>query len=322
MVAAPGIEVRGLHRAFGSVRAVDGLDLVATSGQVTGLVGPNGAGKTTLLLVLATLLAPDAGEVRVAGYDPVRQPHDVRRHMGWMPDGLGTWDTLTVTEVLRTVAAAYGIGRADAARRIDELLALLHLGHLADRPARVLSRGQKQRLGLARALIHDPQVLLLDEPAAGLDPRGRIELRDVLRALAQRGRTVLVSSHILTELQEMADRAVIVAAGRTVTTHDLRTQDRPGRWRITTLDEPGLEGALGRRGWDEQAVRRVPAPTWPATYEVEIGDHAAAAALLGELVRDGVAVSGLAPVDGGGLEAAYLAATAPETDSAARKDRP
>ena len=108
--------------------------------------------------------------------------------MGWMPDGFGTWDTLSVRELLAMVAAAYGIGRASAAQRIDELLALLRLEELADRPARVLSRGQKQRLGLARALIHDPQVLLLDEPASGLDPRSRIELRDVLRGLAQRGR--------------------------------------------------------------------------------------------------------------------------------------
>ena len=179
--------MRGLRRSFGTVKAVDGIDLTAAPGEVTALVGPNGAGKTTLLLVLATLLAPDEGTVRVAGHDPVTAPRQVRRLMGWMPDGFGTWDTLTVREVLATVAATYGIGRAAAADRIEELLALVHLADLHDRPARVLSRGQKQRLGLARALVHDPDVLLLDEPAAGLDPRSRIELRDVLRDLQAHG---------------------------------------------------------------------------------------------------------------------------------------
>lgn len=237
--------------------------------------------------------------------------------MGWMPDGFGTWDTLSVRELLAMVAAAYGIGRASAAQRIDELLALLRLEELADRPARVLSRGQKQRLGLARALIHDPQVLLLDEPASGLDPRSRIELRDVLRGLAQRGRTVLVSSHILVELREMADRAVIVANGRTVTTYDLRAQDRAGRWRLVVLDPAAFEAAMSARA-DGLAVRRLPDPAWPATYELAIGDQRAAAALTTELSRAGVGVCGLAPAGDGGLEAAYLSATAPQLEEVRR----
>ena len=213
-VGAVGINVQGVERSFGAVRALDGLDLVAHPGEVTALVGPNGSGKTTLLLMLATLLTPDAGELRVGGLDPVTHPRDVRRVMGWMPDGFGSWDALSVREVLLTVAAAYRLAAASRPKLVAELMHTMHLDDLADRPARVLSRGQKQRLGVARALIHSPSVLLLDEPASGLDPRSRIELRDVLRALAAQGTTVLVSSHILAELEEMSDRAVLCPQAR------------------------------------------------------------------------------------------------------------
>src|SRR3954468_10034105 len=216
-----GIAAHAVRRAFGDVVAVDGMDLEAPPGEVTALVGPNGAGKTTLLLVLATLLVPDSGTVRVAGHDPVTQPRAVRARVGWMPDVFGTWETLTCREVLATVADAFGLPRRPAAPRIQELLALVHLEDLPDRPTQVLSRGQKQRLGLARALVHDPDVLLLDEPASGLDPRSRIELRGIVRGLAAQGKAVLVSSHVLAELDEMADRAVLVARERTVSTEML-----------------------------------------------------------------------------------------------------
>src|SRR5580765_5782070 len=163
--AVGGIEVASVRRAFGSVLAVDDISLTARPGEVTALVGPNGAGKTTLLLMLATLLVPDHGTIRIDGFDPVTQPGEVRARIGRMPDGFGTWDALTVREVLHTIAAAYRMGPVEARARTEAILELLHLGDLADRRARVLSRGQKQRLGLARALIHDPSVLLLDEPA-------------------------------------------------------------------------------------------------------------------------------------------------------------
>ena len=302
---AGGIEVQGVRRAFGSVQAVEHIDLVAAPGEVTALIGPNGAGKTTLLLMLATLLVPDAGTIRIAGLDPVASPREVRRVMGWMPDGFGTWDALTVREVLETVAAAYGIDRAAARTRVREVLELVHLADLAERPARVLSRGQKQRLGLARALVHRPGVLLLDEPASGLDPRSRIELRDILRDLAGQGATVLVSSHILTELQEVADRAVIVAGGRSIAVEDVdgegdSTGAPPRRWRVTALDPGALVAALQR-----QQVTHRPAPDG---VEVEVAGEAAAAGLLAALVRDGIPVVSFAPTHGS-LESAYLAVT-------------
>lgn len=225
-----GIEVSGVRRAFGDVLAVDDISLTARPGEVTALIGPNGSGKTTLLLMLASLLVPDSGTISIDGHDPVTEPEQVRARIGWMPDGFGTWDALTVREVLETIAAAYRIPAAQAHARVEALLHTVHLADLAERRARVLSRGQKQRLGLARALINDPSVLLLDEPASGLDPRSRIELRDVLRSLAAQGKTVLVSSHILTELQEVADRAVIVARGRSIETQRLDDGFAPPRW--------------------------------------------------------------------------------------------
>ncbi len=318
------IEVRAVRRTFGGVTALDGLDLLARPGQVTALIGPNGAGKTTLLLVLATLLAPDSGTVRVCGLDPVSQARDVRALIGWMPDGFGTWDTLTVTEVLTTVAAAYRIPRRATADRVREVLRLVHLDDLADRPARVLSRGQKQRLGLARALIHEPRVLLLDEPASGLDPRSRIELRNILRAQAAAGRTVLVSSHILTELQEMADQAVVVASGRTVASYDLRERAEKARWRVTALDGEHLASALAARGEDAHVtpIPHLPGQTGPAsptgapapepqrgTVELDLGDERDAARLVADLVNAGVQVCAVAPAPGHDLEAAYLDAT-------------
>ena len=175
------IEVSQLTRFFGQAPAVHQLDMSVPSGAVTGLVGPNGAGKTTLLLMLAALLAPDHGTIRVAGLDPVTQPREVHRAVGWMPDAFGTWDSLTCTEILTTFATAQGLDRAAGRRNADEMLAAVHLDEMARTPARVLSRGQKQRLGLARALVHRPQVLLLDEPAAGMDPRSRADLRVLLR---------------------------------------------------------------------------------------------------------------------------------------------
>jgi ABC-2 type transport system ATP-binding protein len=299
-----GVTVQGVRRTFGDVVAVDSMDLEVPAGQVTALVGPNGSGKTTLLLVLATLLVPDSGTVRVAGFDPVTQPREVRRRTGWMPDVFGTWDTLTCREVLATVADAYRLPRQASRARIDELLALVHLADLADRPTQVLSRGQKQRLGLARALVHSPEVLLLDEPASGLDPRSRIELRGVVRGLAEQGVAVLISSHVLAELDELADRAVVVARGRTVAVESLDpgSAARAARpWRVRALDGERLLAALNGLG-------RVHGDPGPDGVEVQVSSDADAADLLGALVRDGVPVVSLHPA-AGVLEHAYLALT-------------
>jgi ABC-2 type transport system ATP-binding protein len=297
-----GVVVRDVWRTFGAVPALSGMTLVAPYGQVTALIGPNGAGKTTLLLILASLLRPDRGEVSVAGADPTREANAVRSKIGWMPDAFGVYDQLTVREYLDFFAAAYRIERAAAQARADELLALVHLSEYADRPVHVLSRGQKQRLALTRALIHRPSVLLLDEPASGLDPRSRVELRDILRGLAAEGAAVLVSSHILTELEEIADRVVLVAGGRTIGEHtmaDLNAQAR-SPYRIRALNESALGTALASRG--------ISSTVDGSTVELPAMSEEDAADLLGALVADGVRVVAFESL-GSSLESIYLSMT-------------
>ncbi|MGN6220416.1 MAG: ABC transporter ATP-binding protein [Microbacterium sp.] len=300
----PGIVVEGVRRAFGQVQAVRSVSLHARAGRVTGLVGPNGSGKTTLLLMLASLLAPDAGVIRIDGIDPVADPQAARARLGWMPDALGAWNSLSSRETLVVTARLYGMPKPEAAVRADALLAEVGLVELADAPARVLSRGQKQRLGLARALVHDPRVLLLDEPASGLDPQARIELRLLLRRFAAEGRTVLVSSHILSELEEVVDDAVFLLAGATVDPARVEAASRRARpWRVRLA---GVEGA--------PAVERVAAALDVPGHAVGVDrrdvvvsfetDEDAAAALR-DLVTKGLDVVEFAAAQGS-LERTFL----------------
>jgi ABC-2 type transport system ATP-binding protein len=299
-----GVAVHDVWRRFGSVPALNGIRLSAPYGQVTALVGPNGAGKTTLLLILATLLTPDRGRVRVAGLDAVADRRGVRAQMGWMPDVFGVYDQLTVREYLRFFAAAYWLDRGAAAARTTELLQLIHLEPYADRPVHVLSRGQKQRLAMARALVHRPRVLLLDEPASGLDPRSRLELRDTLRGLAGDGAAVLVSSHILTELEEIADRVVLVSAGRTIGEYEMSALERQGRvgYRVRATDGAALAAALAALDVALPDGGAPPEALLPPMSEDEAAD------LLAGLVGAGVRVVAYEPLHSR-LESAYLAMT-------------
>lgn len=307
-----GIHVRGLARSFGHVQAVAHMDLDARPGRVTGLVGPNGAGKTTLMLVVAGLLRPDAGTVRVAGVDPVTRTAEVHARLGWMPDSLGAWDSLTAREHLTTYAAAYRVPGPSRRERVAGLLAMVDLEHLADTPARALSRGQKQRLGLARTLVHDPAVVVLDEPASGLDPGSRAALRVLLRRLAGEGRTVLVSSHILSDLDEVADDAVYVLGGRTVDASHLAA-GAASTWRIKALDGGALVRALLARG----VVPGQPADD--GTVEVAVEDDEAAADLVDALVAAGVRLVSFSPA-GGRIERTYLGLA--EAEVRARAEAP
>ncbi|MEC5200615.1 ABC-2 type transport system ATP-binding protein [Arthrobacter sp. PL16] len=297
-----GIVVEGVARSFGSVQAVRDIDFEAPPGEVTALIGPNGSGKTTLLLMLASLLAPDSGTVRVAGFDPVTQPAKVRTRVGWMPDTLGVWDSLTVVEVLNTVGALYGMKAAECALRADELLVAVNLTEFGQQPARVLSRGQQQRLSLARALIHDPEVLLLDEPASGLDPGSRVELRSLLRTLAAEGKTVVVSSHVLSELDEIADRAVFVSRGESVKSQTLdEAGNQTRRYYVQAQPMAALAEALGRYG-----VRfEVRGDSRREEFLVQLGSTAEASWLLRTLVMGDVVVTAFAPA-GGALEETYM----------------
>jgi ABC-type multidrug transport system ATPase subunit len=332
--AEAGIGTRGVTRTFGAVQALAGVDLDARPGAVTALVGPNGSGKTTLLLILAGLLTPDSGTVRVAGHDPVADGPAARALTGWMPDAFGTWDSLTAREVLATFADAYRLPPLIARDRVASLLSLVHLEEYADRPASVLSRGQKQRLGLARSLVNDPRVLLLDEPAAGLDPRSRVDLRQLVRRLADEGRTVLISSHVLSELEEMADDAVFISRGRNVPGTALESAVGRRTWHVTALRAGVLRAWLTSVGaaWRPDDDSPVPSPysppvaPAPSPYApppapgapvppesdgpggvfLEVDGDEGAARLVRDAVAAGVPLVSLAPA-GGALEQAYLA---------------
>lgn len=298
---AGGIVVRDVRRSFGQVHAVRSMTFHARPGEVTALIGPNGAGKTTLLLMLASLLAPDTGDIRIHGADPVRDPHGVRRAMGWMPDVLGTWRTLTPRQILTTVGRLHGMRAAEARARADELIVVARLDELANRASRVLSRGQQQRLGLARALVHRPSVLLLDEPAAGLDPTSRLQLRGLLRDFAAEGGTVLVSSHDLSELDEMADDAVFVDRGEVVGAERIVLARQAAReWRIRALDPRRLTLELSRIGVAFDRVRTVGDSAFVA---LDRDEHAAE--ILARLVGAGVPIIHFAPAVGE-IERTYL----------------
>ncbi|MDY0910439.1 ABC transporter ATP-binding protein [Microbacterium sp. CFBP9034] len=303
-MTSPGIVVDGVRRAFGEIQAVRSVTLQAHAGRVTGLVGPNGSGKTTLLLMLASLLAPDAGTIRIDGIDPVADPHAARGLIGWMPDALGAWGSLTSRETLVVTGRLYGMTKSAAAARAEALIAEVGLVGLADSAARVLSRGQKQRLGLARALVNEPRVLLLDEPASGLDPQARIDLRVLLRRLAADGRTILVSSHILSELEEVVDDAVFLVAGETVDAGRVQAAaERARAWRVrlagveASVAAERISAALGLDSTGIATDRR--------DVVVEFASDEAAAAALRDLVGAGLPVAEFAAAQGS-LEHTFL----------------
>jgi ABC-2 type transport system ATP-binding protein len=205
---------RGLVKRYPGTLAVAGLDLNVGAGEIFGLVGPNGAGKTTTLRILATLLSATSGHAEIAGIDVRRNPDAARRVLGFMPDVFGVYDDMKVWEYLDFFARCYGISAARRRRMIGDLLDLVDLGDKRDSYVQGLSRGMQQRLCLAHTLVHDPQVLLLDEPASGLDPRARVELRELLRELRSLGKTIVISSHILPELEELCTAVAIVDHGQ------------------------------------------------------------------------------------------------------------
>jgi ABC-2 type transport system ATP-binding protein len=280
-------------------------------------VGPNGAGKTTTIRILATLTAADAGSATIGGIPVGQDPHGVRELIGYMPDFFGVYDRLTSEEYLEFYAACHGVARRRRRKVARDLLELVDLTDRTDDQVDTLSRGMKQRLCLARALVHDPQVLLLDEPASGLDPRARVEMRELIRELRRMGKTIFVSSHILPELEELCtwvgfiDDGKMVAAGPMA---DVRNQVRSGRrLRIELVDseaesllaaEKAIRGRLGVIGVDfvDDGLQIV--------VEEQFADQD----LLSDLIRLGIAVRSFAPVTGD-LAEAFLRLTGPEADA-------
>jgi ABC-2 type transport system ATP-binding protein len=287
-----------LTKRYDRSLAVAGLELSIEQGEIFGLVGPNGAGKTTTLKMLATLLVPNAGDALIDGYSIRRQPDAVRRVIGYMPDTFGVYDDMRVWEYLDFFGRCYGLP-PPAAAMIGDLLDLVDLGHKRDAYVQELSRGMQQRLCLAHALVHDPQVLLLDEPASGLDPRARVELRELLRELRALGKTILISSHILPELEELCTSLAIIDHGRVLASgkvEDIHERFRAGGvYLLRPLGDAdalmAAEAALGARP-EVASVGRRP----DGQLEIGLrGDEEAAAGLLAALVGDGVRVASFGP---------------------------
>jgi sodium transport system ATP-binding protein len=237
------IEVDGISKRFGKVQAVDVVSFSAQDGRITGLLGPNGAGKSTCLRVLSTVLRPDLGRARVGGIDLAADSLAARRTLGVLPHSSGLYQQLTARENIEYYGRLHGMAEAPLAARVDSLIARLELGAIANRKAKGFSQGERTKVALARALVHDPQHLLLDEPTSGLDVMATRHLRDWLRELRAEGRCILLSSHVMQEVEALVDDLVIIAAGRvTLTGSPVELAQRfPGR----SLEEIFVEAVHG-----------------------------------------------------------------------------
>lgn len=248
--STPVVEIRELSKHYGEFIALDRLSLTLNRGSILGFIGPNGAGKTTTIRILVGLSRPTSGTATIAGADCVRDLHKVRRLVGYMPDKFGSYDNMRVREYLDFFGAAFGISRRERQLRISEVLELTNAVWMQDRYVESLSHGMQQRVGIARTLLHRPEVLILDEPANGLDPEARIEMRSILLRLAGEGRTLIVTSHILPELSRICDQVAIVAGGKLRAMGTLQEVTRELSQRRTIeiqfLTESGLNEAAGR----------------------------------------------------------------------------
>jgi ABC-2 type transport system ATP-binding protein len=321
------VETRDLTKRYATLTALDHLNLVIPEGAIYGFIGPNGAGKTTTMRILTALLKPTYGEARVAGHEVTRDPKAIRKLVGWMPDTFGVYDNMKAWEYLDFFAASYGVPEARRKQQIGELLDLVDLGNKRDEYVMGLSRGMKQRLSLARTMAHDPKLLILDEPASGLDPRARIELRELLKELRALGKTIMISSHILTELAEMCTHIGIIEAGkllvtgevnqilqslqphRTIEIHVLADAERavdllrqaPGVRDVRLVDAPSppssaaapsAASAVGQDGVESEALVDV-MPSFVsrvAIYVDYVGDDAGLSTVLQRLTAAGVPV--------------------------------
>lgn len=318
------IITRNLTRHFGKVDAVEGLDLKVTAGSLFGLIGPNGAGKTTTLRMLAGLLEPTSGEIRINELAIHKYWRDIQWQIGYMPDFFGVYDDLLVWEYLDFFARCYKLAPDRRRVVIDELLALVDLTEKRDAYVHTLSRGMRQRLCLAHALVHDPSVLLLDEPASGLDPRARVEMRELLRELSSMGKTIVLSSHILTELAELCDTIAIMERGRLIVSAPLdEIHRRVGGQRLIRIhllsewpeaekalsEHPGVRHVFRLDGPSDTDLHSSGQQTSDTRVEIEFqGDNDAAADLLDDLIRRRIRVASFceATTD---LEEAFLRLT-------------
>ncbi len=288
----PAIRVHNLCRQFGQIRAVDGLSFSIAQGQVAGFIGANGAGKTTTMRILATLEYPSSGVAEIMGVNVMDYPGKVREVLGWMPDTFGTYDNMTVNEYLDFFARALGYKGQERRDRVAEVMEFTELNKLHDRLINKLSKGQGQRLCLGRALIHDPQVLILDEPAAGLDPKARVELRHLIRILAQEGKTILISSHILSELGEMCDTLIFINAGKVVHHGTAESMKRHGlETAVVNVTIHGDPAKLEQWAITSPQVEFLQATKSGGKIEIEDGSPEAVGGVLRRMIMDGLVVT-------------------------------
>jgi ABC-2 type transport system ATP-binding protein len=313
------LRTHGLTKRYGRSLAVAGVELAVEQGEIFGLVGPNGAGKTTMLKMLATLLVPSAGDAEVAGHSIRREPNAVRGVIGYMPDTFGVYDDMRVWEYLDFFGRCYGMPAARRRQMIGDLLELVDLAGKRGSYVQELSRGMQQRLCLAHALVHDPQVLLLDEPASGLDPRARIELRELLRELRALGKTIVISSHILPELEELCTSIAIIDHGRLLATG--RVEDIQDRFRVGGVFRARVLGSAREISLAEDhfaAQPQVVSVLRRAEGGLELGlrgDDDAAAAVLAGAVGAGVRLASFAPA-ASDLEELFMQITDTAADEA------
>ncbi|MGC4119550.1 MAG: ABC transporter ATP-binding protein [Myxococcales bacterium] len=318
------LEVKGLTRLFGDLVAVDDVSFSIEKGSIFGFIGPNGAGKTTTMRIVATLDPPSAGDATIEGYSVVDAPDKVRPLLGYMPDRYGTYDDTTVGEYLDFFARAYGLHGPSRTRRVEAVMEFSGLGPLRDRLTTSLSKGMQQRVAMGRSLLNDPKLLVLDEPADGLDPRARIELRELLKALAAQGKAILISSHILTELSELCDACAIIEKGRLLAAGpvaEILSRTQPGDASAAAGRElsiqlvpaavaGGLEAPLAacEKALLEQPDVKSVAVAGSRLKVRFVGDDASAARLLATLVSRGFPICGfeMATAD---LEDAFLRVT-------------
>ncbi|MCA9991246.1 MAG: ABC transporter ATP-binding protein [Ardenticatenaceae bacterium] len=308
------IEIKGLTKRYGSFTALEELNLAVEEGAVVGFIGPNGAGKTTTMRIITTLLKPTSGEAWVAGHSVRTSPKAVRRAIGYMPDFFGVYDDMKVWEYLDFFGACYDLAPALRQGMIDDLLALVDLNHKKEAYVNELSRGMKQRLCLARTLTHDPQVLILDEPASGLDPRARIEMRELLRELRNMGKTIFFSSHILSEVADVCTSLAVLEAGRLVAYGNMEAMKKQLRQHrlihVRSLDDvaPLQAFLFSREGVLDLATNReadIPAGTLRFDFS---GDDLALSQLLADIIAAGIPVVNFSEQTGN-LEDVFLQVT-------------
>src|SRR5690242_11245743 len=308
----PAVQTFGLTRLYGSMIALNALNLTVNKGDLFGFIGSNGAGKTTTLRILATFLAPPGGRAEVLGHDVVRDADAVRHVIGYMPDFFGVYKDMEVTEYLDFFGACYKIPSAQREKTVNDVLELVGLSEKKGALIGALSRGMQQRLGLARVLIHDPQLLLLDEPASGLDPRARIEMMAILQELQRLGKTIIISSHILSELQTLCNRVAIIEKGRLIYSgpvQGVRDQMAQGRviWVRVSSDQDQALGLLKGRSEIAEVT------TVDGEIKITLADHEIDHSIVAEVLVHGGAKLTELREDEIGLEEVFMRVTRGET---------